>query len=297
MKKLGILLAIFFITSISMKAQLDAELLKLQGHRGARGLYPENTVGGFIKTLDLGVYTMELDVVMSQDGEIVVSHEPYFSSTICLDPSGKSIGEEEMKNHSIYQMPYTKVKTYDCGSIGNERFPQQEKKKSYKPLLKEVIAAVDAHAAANDMPSPIYNIEIKSKEEYYDIHQPQPSEFVSRVVALLKELGIEKRVVVQSFDPNILIELNKQSPDLLISYLVENLHSLKKNLSKIDFIPDFYSPYYKLITQKLISNAHEKGIKVVAWTVNDIEKVKKLYAKGVDAIITDYPNFKADLTD
>ena len=99
----------------------------IQGHRGARGLEPENTIPAFILALDSGVTTLELDVVITKDKQVVVSHEPWISSSICLDTAGNAIPEKDEKKLNIYQMTYDQVAKYDCGSKGNDKFPQQEK--------------------------------------------------------------------------------------------------------------------------------------------------------------------------
>jgi glycerophosphoryl diester phosphodiesterase len=99
----------------------------IQGHRGARGLRPENSIPAFIMALDSGVTTIELDIAVTKDKQIVVSHEPWMSAIICLDSAGSPITEKEEKKFNIYQMTYEQVQLFDCGSIGNSKFPHQEK--------------------------------------------------------------------------------------------------------------------------------------------------------------------------
>ena len=99
----------------------------VQGHRGARGLRPENTIPGFLVAIDSGVTTIELDVVITKDKQVVVSHEPWMSAAICLDPSGSPLQAKEEKKFNIYQMTYDEVKQFDCGSLGNTRFSAAEK--------------------------------------------------------------------------------------------------------------------------------------------------------------------------
>ena len=129
----------------SAAAQVYVPKFDIQGHRGARGLKPENTIPAFITALDSGVTTLEMDVVITKDKEVIVSHEPWMSSAICADPLGKAISEKEEKKHNIYKMTYEQVKGFDCGMRGNLRFPEQEKMQSVKPRLIEVIIAAENH--------------------------------------------------------------------------------------------------------------------------------------------------------
>ncbi len=140
---------LFFLFTVSSTQLLIAQAytpkFDIQGHRGARGLRPENTIPAFLLSLDSGVTTVELDVAVTADGQLVVSHEPWMSASICSDPSGKAFDQKtEMKNN-IYHMTYEQVKQWDCGSKGNPNFPQQLKMSATKPLLSDVIVAVENH--------------------------------------------------------------------------------------------------------------------------------------------------------
>ena len=114
----------------------------IEGHRGARGYVPENTIPSFKKALEQGSDTLELDVVVSKDGKVVVSHEPWFSSVISLDKDGNAIPAEKEREYNIFQMPYSEVKLYDVGSMGNKGFPEQVKMKVAKPLLSDVFVEI-----------------------------------------------------------------------------------------------------------------------------------------------------------
>ena len=264
-----------------------------QGHRGARGLLPENANAGFIKAMELGVNTLELDVVISKDKQVVVSHDPFMSSKICLDKNGQIIEDEKAMN--IYQMDYAEVRACDCGSIGNERFPDQIKQPASKPLLKEVIMLADHYKKVAREEKVRFNIEIKSRPSWYNSFCPEPEEYVD---LFLKDVGdtLDGRLSIQSFDINILEELNKRKGDFKTVFLVENTEGFKANLEKLTFIPDIYSPYYLFVTKEMVETLHEKGMKIIPWTVNEEEAMQKLIDLGVDGIITDYPdkikNFK-----
>lgn len=259
-----------------------------QGHRGARGLQPENTLQAFLTALDLGVKTLEMDVVISGDKQVVVSHEPWMNAEICQDNRGNDL--EDGKAHNIFQMDYAIIKSYDCGSKPVERFPDQSKAKAYKPLMKNVITVADNFMKSKSKWEPFYNIEIKSRPEWVGVFCPKPDEYVDLVVNELKSLSVENRVTLQSFDTNILEELNKKKSGFETAYLIENQDSFEENMKKLTFIPDIYSPYYLLVTADLVKQVKEKGMKLVPWTVNDEAAMRKLIDLGVDGIITDYPN-------
>ena len=261
-----------------------------QGHRGARGLLPENTIPAFIKAIELGVPTLELDVVASKDDQIIVSHEAWFSHHICTKPDGTPVTEEEAETLLLLEMTYEEIKQYDCGIRGNERFEEQQPMKVHKPSLMDMVTNVEIYCQKNKKPKPFYNIEIKSQPDYYDKRVPQPAKFVQLILDELDLLNAKERVTLQSFDINILNEIHKQDSSVVTAQLVENTESVAENLAKINFTPDKYSPYYMLLNEEVIKDLHQRGILVVPWTVNDPEVMVKLREIGVDGIITDYPN-------
>ncbi|RYF62994.1 MAG: glycerophosphodiester phosphodiesterase [Cytophagaceae bacterium] len=278
----------------------DSPSFDLEGHRGCRGLMPENTVPAFLKALDLGVTTLEMDVVISKDRQVVVSHEPYFNAAYSISPGGIPVDKKEQKNLVLYQMNYADIKRYDVGSNGNSAYPEQQKIKAHKPLLSEVIEQAEAYRKAKALPSFSYNIEIKSERSEYNKSQPEPADFCELVQAVLrKQLLAEdvnpKRIVIQSFDFAILNQWKKgmqagNYPSVRLSALVENLRSPEKNLRDLDFKPDIYSPHFRLINQSKIARLHQQGIKVIPWTVNQRDDMERLKSWGVDGLITDYPD-------
>lgn len=268
----------------------DENAFDWQGHRGCRGLLPENTIPAFLKALEYPVKTLELDLAVSKDGILIVSHDPYFSHHICKKPDGTPITEAEEKDHHIIELTYDQIKAYDCGSRGNERFPDQHPIYVNKPSLEDMVNSVEAYCFHNERIKPFYNIEIKSQPAWYDSLVPPPADFVKMVLKETAALGIQKRVCIQSFDPAVMIELNKQAPQVTNAFLVENMEGFEANMAKLDFTPDIYSPYYKFIDTILVTTVHAKNMKLIPWTVNDTEEMKKLIDLGVDGIITDYPD-------
>lgn len=268
------------------------EVFSWQGHRGARGLAPENTIPAFIKALEYNVHTLELDVAVSKDKKIIVTHEPYFSHVITTKPDGEAVTKKEEKTLLIYHMTAKEIKQYDCGIRGHVKFPEQKPEPAYKPTFKEMVKAVDAHCKKNNLPKPNFNVELKSYDKYYGKAIPFPKEFAAIMLKEVKDLGIKKRTNLQAFDFELLREIRKQDPNMEIAMLVEFSagRDIDKHIKNLGFQPEIYSPDHKLLSKKVITKCHEMGMKVIPWTVNKVDRMNKLRRYGVDGIITDYPN-------
>ena len=276
-----------------MKEKEYAKLLShfnWQGHRGARGMLPENTIPSFLKALEYPVKSLELDVVVSKDERIIVSHDPCFSHHICTKPNGNPVLKSEEDSLLIYQMDYEMIQTYDCGSRGNEHFDQQEKMSVHKPSFIDMVKAVESHCKKSNRTLPYYNIELKSKISWYDKQVPLPAKFAELMLKELYILNIQARANLQCFDLNVLREIHKQDQSISTALLIEGEDTLEKGLAQLVHIPEFYSPYYMLLNEKIIEQAHEKGMLVVPWTVNEVDEMLNMIKIGVDGIITDYPN-------
>lgn len=269
--------------------------LDVQGHRGARGLLPENTIPAFIRAIDEGVKTLELDVVITKDKQVLVSHEPYMSATICSKPNGSRISAEESKTLNIYQMTFEQIKSYDCGSMGNPRFPKQEKMVVSKPLLSDLISHVEAYLNEKGVPKVAYNIELKSSPKGDDIFHPGVEEFSAIVNDLLTLSLPVERFNIQSFDFRVLKHWHKAYPNVRLAALVENGKGVEANLRDLGFTPSIYSPYHILLNREMVELCHEKKMKVIPWTVNERSAMERLVKMGVDGIITDFPDRAKDL--
>ncbi|MEP1034618.1 glycerophosphodiester phosphodiesterase family protein [Ekhidna sp.] len=278
---------ILIITMASCKPQ-SGKGIDLQGHRGARGLAPENSIPGFILATDLGVKTLELDLVVSKDGQLVVSHEPYFSPSFCTDSLGNLIHPDSIIN--IYKLDYDQIRKFDCGSIGNDRFPEQERIETFKPLLKDVVDSVESYISKNGLTPIRYNIELKTQQETDRTFHPVPSEFSDMVYAFLLAEGIIDRVTIQSFDFRTLIYFNKKYPEVELAILIENNSPWKTNIDSLGFTPEVYSCYYELLSQENVKEIQNAGMKIIPWTVNEVSDIRKVIDLGVDGLITDYPD-------
>lgn len=262
-----------------------------QGHRGARGLAPENTLPAFLKALEFPyIHTLELDIAVSADNQVLISHEPWMSAAICSTPSGDAVKAEDENKLLLYQLPYAEIAKYDCGRRGNERFPEQQAMAAHKPLLKEVVEVVKAHCAKTKRKLPNYNIEIKSQPAWDGKRTPHPVEFAKLVLKEIQKLGISNSCCIQSFDPRVLREMRAIAPKMTLALLVENRRGMEANVQELGFIPNIYSPYFGLLSAEVVQKAHAMGMKVIPWTVNETSAMQKFMEMGVDGIITDYPN-------
>lgn len=264
----------------------------LQGHRGARGLLPENTIPAFLKALELGVTTLEMDVVITRDSQVVLSHEPWMSAVICSLPSGAPVPAAEERTHRIYAMTYEEVARYDCGRRGHPRFPRQQPLAVAKPLLRDVLAAAEAYARDHGRPPVRYNIETKSHPEGDGHLHPDPQTFTRLLYDVLAEAGVRGRATLQSFDGRTLQAGRRIDPAWPLALLVERLGDagFEANLERLGFTPAIYSPDYRLVDAALVRAAHARGVQVIPWTVNTLEEMRRLKALGVDGLITDYPD-------
>lgn len=268
-----------------------------QGHRGCRGLMPENTVAGFLEALKYPVRTLEMDVVISKDGEIIVSHEPWMNHAICTTPEGKDIRKSEEQKYILYTLTRGEIQQFDCGSKGNAKFPRQKKQAAIKPTLSEVVSSLRAFCMAEHRPIPAFNIELKSHPEGYGVFVPHPEEFTRLVVTEIRKLGIGEITTLQSFDPQVLRLLHTAKlPDVKISYLVSNGRNIKQAIATLGFTPDIYSPRFRLLSRRSVEYAHSLHMRVIPWTVNDVKHFHKLIELGVDGIITDYPDLIEEAT-
>jgi len=261
-----------------------------QGHRGARGLMPENSIPGFKRALELGVTTLEMDLVISQDSQVVVSHEPWLSPDICQYPDGTRLREGADTAYNLFAMPYAQIRQFDCGSKPHPRFPDQEKLITYKPLLHEVIDRAEAHARRLGRKPPHYNLEIKRRPAWDSVFHPEVHTFVNLVVNLIRDQRIAQRSMIQSFDLETLQLVHQQAPDLPLALLIEHEGAPQENLAQLGFTPAVYSPWYQLVDSTLMQFAARKGMKVIPWTVNDPDDMQALIELGVDGIITDFPD-------
>ena len=257
-----------------------------QGHRGARGLFPENSLEGMREALKYPITTLEFDVVITRDKQVILSHEPWMNDEICQDAKGKRV--PAWKHANLYQLTVSEIQAYDCGSLEHPRFRAQKKMKVVKPLLSEVLEKIESEYKERKIR---YNIEIKSTPEDEKAgFQPGVEEFTDLVVAQIKAQLPDDRFSLQSFDFRVLRHLNKKYPTLQTVALVEPNFTQKVILEDLGFKPTVFSPYFKNLSKPLVAGWQKIGIKVIPWTVNEPKDLQRIKDMGVDGIITDYPD-------
>lgn len=267
------------------------DYVDVQAHRGGAGLMPENTIEAMKHALDMGVNTLELDLQLSKDGLVVVSHDPYFHSRYATRPDGTEIRKEDPKEY-IYTMDYEQVAKYDVGSRPSTVWPEKACFPAVKPLATDLIDFVENYTKEKGYSPVRYNIEVKSKEGkgegkdwayYHDL--------ADACIKLLLSKRLGDRLVVQCFDHRALNYMNEKFPELQYSYLVDaKAPEFEKYMAKLNFTPKWLSPHHSITDEALVKKCHEKGMKIVPWTVDKPEDIKRILGLDVDAIISNYPD-------
>ncbi len=269
-----------FVTLMTAAAVLDATPARIavHGHRGARSVRPENTLPAFQYAVAQGVDVLEMDMAVTRDNVIVLSHDPEMNPKYCSGPAGLP--------RVIRQMTLAELRQWDCGSKVNPEFPKQQAVPGTRvPTLDEVFAATKA--------SPVeYNIETKifaSKPEL----TPSPEEFAKLFLAVVRKHQLEARVILQSFDPRTLVAMAQLEPRIRLSMLTPTsaADALKNWVAacREGGNARIISPNHFTVTKARVEEAHAAGLTVVPWTANEPAQWQKLIDAGVDAIITDDP--------
>ncbi len=268
-----------------------SEYIDVQAHRGGAGLMPENTIEAMKHALDMGVNTLELDLQVSADGQIVVSHDPYFHHRYAIRPDGSYVQKEDEKEY-IYQMPYSEVVKYDVGSRPSEVWPEKACVKTVKPLAEDLIEFVENYCKEKGYSPVRYNIEIKSKKMVGEGQLiPTYDQFATMCCRFLASKYLGDRLVVQSFDPRALNYIHEKYPELILSYLVDaKAPDFEKYMSMLKFTPQWLSPHHSITDEALIQKCRERGMKIVPWTVDKPEDIERIINLGVEAIISNYPD-------
>jgi glycerophosphoryl diester phosphodiesterase len=285
----------------------------LQGHRGARGLLPENTLPAFEKAIQLGVSTLELDVGVSKDGVIVISHDRALNPEITRDASGVYLTAPVLVN----RLTLAELKTYDVGRINPDspyakRFPDQQ---PIDGTRMPALSTLFKHVKKLGNSKVRFNIETKiSPDQHTDT--VSPAVFARKLLDVIREHGMQSRVTVQSFDwrtLQIIQELQKgQGKRVKTSCLtaqqpwtnniapVAGKKSWLGSIKASDYsnVPEMvqaagceiWSPYFADITPALVARAHALGLKVIPWTTNSEAEMSTVIEAGADGLITDYPD-------
>lgn len=287
---------LLFISCVNDKRP-ELNKFDIQGHRGCRGLLPENTISGMIKALEIGVKTLEMDVVISGDKKVFLSHEPFVSEEICLDQNDSLIKFGEGEKFNLYKLEYEEISNFDCGSKIHPRFPEQLKIRVRKPLLNNLIDSVRSYCSEKNRELPYFNIEIKSRPEWDEVFHPNVNQYADLVIEIIESQEISQNCFIQSFDPRVLKYIHSKYPDIKLVYLAENCLNWENQIEELGFKPEVYSPYFPLLTSSIVNSIHEKDILVIPWTANSNSEINELITIGVDGIISDYPNRVVHIVD
>ena len=284
----------------------------LQAHRGGRGLMPENTLAAFSKAMEIGVTTLELDVGITQDGVIVVSHDRHLNPDVIRNAQGQHLSE---RGATIMSMSFAELQRFDAGRLkpGSnyaKTFAQQQAVDGERIPALTALFELAKNRGASDVR---FNIETKlSPNAASETLPPEP--FVRALISEIRKAGLTNRATIQSFDWRTLQIAQKEAPEIVTVYLSsqqgagDTVQVGKPGASPwlAGFDVDDYagsvartvkaaggtvwSPHYKDITEPLVRDAQSLGLKVVPWTVNDETDLAQLLAWKVDGLITDYPD-------
>ena len=270
---------------------------EVHGHRGCRGLLPENTLPAFLHALELGADVLEMDVVISADHQVVVSHEPWLNPLICRGPAGEYLSATASFSHNLYQMTYQLIQQCDCG-LPHPNFPQQQTQPAIKPLLRAVLASTESWATLQPgRRLPRYSIEVKSLPEWDRIFHPEPAEFLGLVLAELDHAQVSSRTTLLSFDSRVLRHAHQIRPLLRTCLLVEAEQAWLPSLQELGFVPTTFGPDQRTVTPTAVQElrALHPSLRIVPWTVNEPSDFNRLLPLGLDGITTDYPNRMIEL--
>lgn len=262
---------------------------EIQAHRGGRALFPENTLHAFCHAASLGIRVLELDLVVSKDHQILVSHDPWLSAPLCADAHGHQLSAEDRFRYIIYEMNSADIASFDCG-LPHPSFPGQLRVASFKPPLATVFREVDSYMISSGMKGEmIYNLEIKSWPDKDDLFHPPPDQYAALVVQLIETAGLSLRVRIQSFDERVIRAAWRVNPRLCYGLLIEERHNPDRLLLELGFVPRYVNPHFSLVEREMTEAFHEKGIGMIPWTVNRREEMLAMKSLGAEGIITDYP--------
>jgi glycerophosphoryl diester phosphodiesterase len=278
--RLGPLVFLGLIALTSAEGQSLPSDFDVQGHRGCRGLAPENTLPAFEKAIELGVTTLELDIQEMLDGTLVVHHDKRLNPKLCISADGQKI-----KRQPLASLSYPEIANLDCGSRRLRQFPQQTLAPgAHIPMLEEVL---EMAAAA---PYPVWlSIEIKQPAKELPLSL---GDVVDRLVDLVDRHDLIERTIIQSESGAVLSAIRQQAPQLERS-LVIRWRSGQRWVE--DGTVTVVSRKYLFLRRSQVAKLQQRGVRVIPWTVNNPKKLRKLLEWGVDGVITDYPDRALEL--
>jgi glycerophosphoryl diester phosphodiesterase len=249
----------------------DKRRVLVQGHRGARARRPENTLPAFRYAIEQGVDVLELDVAVTKDNVAVVSHDPHMNAAICSGPN---------PGVAIRTLTRAELLEYDCGAKKNPLFADQIPAPGTRvPTHEEVFDLGKGNSVQ-------FNVETKIFADQPEL-SPNPEDFTRLILDCIRRHGVEKRVILQSFDPRTLRVMKRLDPSIRRAALFESDRGWMEIAREFD--ATLLSPDFHLVTPDRVAQAHAAGLDVVPWTSNKPEEWKRLVDDGCDAIISDDP--------
>ncbi|MEH6570076.1 MAG: glycerophosphodiester phosphodiesterase family protein [Halioglobus sp.] len=272
-------LPICFVLFLSTTAALAD--IKVQGHRGARAAQPENTLAAFKYALNAGVDVLELDLGVSKDDVLMISHDPIIND-FCLRDGKPPAADTPLRTQTLSQL-----KELDCGSVKNPKFPNQVTQPGEKMATLEELFQMLASADTTIAKEVTFNIETKVLVTHPEL-TASAEHFSRLLVKKIQAHKLQHRVVVQSFDFRTLKWVKKLDPSIATSQLTfNNFVDLVAAAKSIDAL--YISPDWESITREMVREFQANGLRVAPWTANTVESWDALIAMGVDEIITDDP--------
>lgn len=263
----------------------------VQAHRGGAALYPENTIPAMLHAVALGVPVLEMDLHVTRDSQVVVSHDAFLNHLKALTPEGDTIPAALERGYLIYSMDYDSLRRYDVGSLPRTAYPERVSLECHIPLVTELIDSVEQTVGRLGLPPVGYNIEIKSDPSKDGISSPDYRTFATLCTEALLSRRLGDRLLVQCFDVRTLNFLHARYPSLRLAYLVEETGTgFGRQMELLDFVPEVYSPESRMVTEEVVKQAHDRGMKIVPWTVDDRDEALRLKSLGVDGIISNRPD-------
>ena len=263
----------------------------VHAHRGGAALYPENTIPAMLHAVEIGVPMLELDLHVTRDSQVVVSHDAYMNPIKALKPNGDDIPVDSARMYSIYSMTYDSLKRYDVGSRPNPAFPNRKNLKCSVPLVSDLIDSVEHYTQSKGLCPVGYNIEIKSWPDKDGIYSPDYRTFADLCMKVLLSKKLGDRLLLQCFDPRTLNYVHEKYPNVRLSYLVEDMTvDFEELMKRINFVPQVISPNHAMVDSAFMDKSRKLGMEVAPWTVDDKDEIMRLRTLGVDAIITNQPD-------